>query len=414
MSTSTSTAGRLGAWATSTHPTTEDLALADRSLRDTTAAALAARGDGVLPLLRDLGPAGRWAAAAHIVDFDDLHMESTTHISAVCVAAALACDGDATDYLTGAGVMARLGVALGWGHYRDGWHITCTAGGPGAAAAASSALGLSADQTAAAMAISVASAGGVQRAFGTSAKSLQVGFAADAGVRAARLVSAGASADPLALDQWLELVGGSSELVRTDGPAVPGGLAIKIYPCCYALQRPIEAVLQITAGGRRPAADVRSVRVRTPRSSVHPLIHHRPTTGLEGKFSLEYAVAAALTDEYPGRETFSDAGVSRPALQALLRRVDVDVIEGGAGLLDGHVEVTVTYADSETVEVRLETPAGAPDRPPTPSELSRKIVDCAGDLAGKVDDLTWTDAGAFLDRELGFAANSTLSGSGAR
>lgn len=52
-----------------------------------------------------------------------------------------------------------------------------------------------------------------------------------------------------------------------DGPAVPGGLAIKIHPCCYALQRPISAVRE--TGVR--AADVLRVRVRTPAGTVQPL-----------------------------------------------------------------------------------------------------------------------------------------------
>ena len=99
------------------------------------------------------------------------------------------------------------------------------------------ALGLPAAEIATAMALAVPAAGGVQRAFGTDAKSLQVGFAVDAGIRAARLTAAGAQADPEAVDAWLSLVGGDPAAVDPSGPAVPNGLAIKLYPCCYALQR---------------------------------------------------------------------------------------------------------------------------------------------------------------------------------
>ena len=99
------------------------------------------------------------------------------------------------------------------------------------------------------MALAVPAAGGVQRAFGTDAKSLQVGFAVEAGLRAARLAAAGAQADPSALDVWLGLVGGSAHsrpsAVDPSGPTVPNGLAIKLYPCCYALQRPISALAEL-------------------------------------------------------------------------------------------------------------------------------------------------------------------------
>ncbi|MFC8721971.1 MmgE/PrpD family protein, partial [Kitasatospora sp. NPDC057198] len=185
-------AERLARWAAESTPSPEDLALAERALRDTVAVALAAREHPMAALATPLPDAARWAAVAHVLDFDDLHLPSTTHISTVCVPAVLAAGGDARAYLAGAGVMARLGTALGWAHYTSGWHATCTAGAPAAAVAAGLALGLDADGLARAIVLALPAAGGVQRAFGTDAKALQVGFAAEAGVRAARLAAAGA------------------------------------------------------------------------------------------------------------------------------------------------------------------------------------------------------------------------------
>ena len=150
-----------------------------------------------------------------MLDFDDLHMESTTHISALCVPTALATGGGARGYLAAAGVMARLGTALGWPHYSAGWHATCTAGAPACAAGAAVALGLDPGQIATAIALAIPGAGGVQRAFGTDAKSLQAGFAVDAGIRAALLAAAGAQADWSALEAWLALVGGGSGRARS-------------------------------------------------------------------------------------------------------------------------------------------------------------------------------------------------------
>ena len=203
-----SVAERLAQWAADLKPAEEDLRLADRSLADTVAVALAARSHRVTRLAARLPEGPRWAVAAHVLDFDDLHMPSTTHISAVCVPAALATGGSPTAYLAGAGVMARLGTALGWPHYSAGWHATGTAGAPASAAAAAVALGLTAGQTATALTLAVPGAGGVQLAFGTDNKALQVGFAVQAGIRAAELAADGARADPAALDQWLGLVGG--------------------------------------------------------------------------------------------------------------------------------------------------------------------------------------------------------------
>ena len=207
----TSVAVTLARWAERLEPEPGDLELADRSLRDTVAVTLAARDHRVTRLAAGLPDGARWAIAGHVLDFDDLHMPSTTHVSAVCVPTALATGGGPRAYLAAAGVMARLGTALGWPHYSAGWHATCTAGAPASAAGAAVALGLPAEKIAVAMALAVPAAGGVQRAFGTDAKSLQVGFAVDAGIRAARLAAAGAQADPEAVDAWLSLVGGGRQ-----------------------------------------------------------------------------------------------------------------------------------------------------------------------------------------------------------
>lgn len=405
----TSLALDLAHWAVDLQPTPEDLELADRSLLDTLAVTLAARDEPLVGLVADLPEAGRWAALGHVLDFDDLHMESTTHVSVVCVPTTLAMGGDARAYLAGAGVMARLGTALGWPHYARGWHATCTAGAPAAAAAAAVALGLDADATARAMALALPAAGGVQRAFGTSAKSLQVGFAADAGIRGARLAQAGASADPTAMDQWFGLLGGDLQHVSTAGPAVPGGLAIKVYPCCYALQRPISAVREML----EPAfavQDVERIRLRTGQSTVQPLIHARPQTGLEAKFSLEYSVVAALLDRYPGFGSFSDAAVARPTVATLLDRIEVVLAPGGNGLLDGDLDVEVVLRDGSVRSTTMTLPPGSPGRPATASDLRAKVEDCAGALSAELLDATWATAPALLRRLLPAPRRVALSG----
>ena len=407
-----STAETLARWACGYVPADADLELAHRSLLDTMAVTLAARDDPVTGITGVLGDAGRWSAAGHVLDFDDLHMESTAHVSAVCVPATLAVGGDARSYLAGAGVMARLGTALGWSHYASGWHATCTAGAPAAAAAASVALGLPAERTAAAIALAVPAAGGVQRAFGSSAKSLQVGFAADAGVRAARLAAAGATADPAVLDQWMHLVGGDPRRTDVSGPAVPGGLAIKLFPCCYALQRPISALRERLPAGV-DASGVTAIRVTTPESTVQPLIHHEPRTGLQGKFSLEYAVASALLDPHPGFASFTDAAVTRPEAQRLVHLVETVLTPGGDGLLSGQAEIDVESRGGRH-RATLRLPPGAPGRQPSREEMDAKMSDCGPGVPVLLNGLDWTSAAAILARELPAAPPSRADHPGER
>lgn len=390
----TSLAAELARWAADLEPTESDLELAQRSLVDTVAVAVAARNERVVGIAASLSDAACWAVAGHVLDFDDLHMESTTHVSVVCVPVVLATNGDARAYLAAAGVMARLGTALGWAHYASGWHATTTAGAPAAAVGAGIALGLNADEIATAMALSVPAAGGVQRAFGTDAKSLQVGFAADAGMRAARLAAAGATADISALDNWFELMGGDPRGLDLGGPAVPGGLALKMFPCCYALQRPISALSELARRGLNPA-EVSRIVLKTPKGTVTPLIHHRPDTGLQAKFSIEYAAATALLDSYQGFASFTDSAAQRPAARRLVDLVEVQLGEGGDWLLAGELEAEV-YVGGEVLHAHERFPPGSPQRPPTHAELSRKAADCLNGTSLVPEAIDWSNAGQIL------------------
>lgn len=407
-------AENLALWASTTQPSQTDLDLADRSLLDTVAVALAARTHEIRPVVDALETqAARWAALAHVIDFDDLHLPSTTHISTVCVPVALATAGHNGDraaraYLAGAGVMARLGTALGWSHYTAGWHTTTTSGAIAAAVVAGVAHGLNAEQLTNAIALAVPASGGVQRAFGTDAKSLQVGLAAQAGIQAAQLAGAGASADPRAVEAWMELLGGdpTHPLVTdpsSDAAMIPDGLAIKVYPACYALQRPIGA-LRETVGEPIAADQVAAIRLSTPRGTVTPLVHHQPQTGLEGKFSLEYAAATALLDPHSGFRAFGDEAVQRADAQRLVDLTEVTLTdEPGDGLLVGAVEVEVDLADGRTVTGSLDLPPGSPGKPPTAAEMEAKVLDCL-ELGGIKDvapsDITWAGAARLLSTHL--------------
>lgn len=398
----TTCASELSRWASELEPTTEDLALAERSLLDTVAVILAAVEHPIRALLDEVPEAARWTTLGHVLDFDDLHMTSTAHISVVTVPAVLAVGGDARAYLAGAGVMARLGMVLGWTHYRAGWHATCTSGAPAAAVAAGVALGLDQTQLMHAMALATPAAGGVQRAFGTDAKSLQVGFAAQAGVRAAQLVSRGATADPATLDSWLTLLGGDPARLDLTGPAVPGGLAIKQFPCCYAMQRPIAAIRSVRQ--QIKPDQVSQVTVTTPHSTLQPLIHDRPSTGLQAKFSMKYAVAVALLDAYPGFASFTDERVQRPDVQHLLDRISVQGQGGhGSGLLDGKVEIQVLLRNGDVVHTALDSPPGSPEHPLSVAALSEKAYDCVG--VDGFGDLSWTSARQLLRDQLAVGGN---------
>lgn len=127
-----------------------------------------------------------------------------------------------------------------------------------------------------------------------------------------------------------------------------------------------------------------------------PLIHHRPETGLEGKFSLEYAAAAALLDRYPGFASFSDDAVCRDAARRLVGLVETTLQPGGDWLLDGELQASIHTGNSGTHDAVLKFPPGSPARPPSEAQLSAKLADCTGGLDADWSDWTWKNAADVL------------------
>src|SRR5207245_3274250 len=112
--------------------------------------------------------------------------------------------------------------------------------------------------------------------------------------------------------------------------------------------------------------------------------------GLEGKFSLEYGIAATLLDGHPNLESFTDAAVQRPKARRLMERIHTTTTaDAGDGLLAGEIKIEVTLRSGEVLTTRLATPPGAPARPPTDEELQQK----AGTRRW-----TWSQAKTELDR----------------
>jgi len=338
--------------------------------------------------------------SGHALDYDDVSASLTGHPSVVVVPAALAMaeltgsDGAAflQGYVVGVEVMAKMGLAIGPAHYCAGWHATSTLGTVGAAAAASRVLGLDAVRTAHALAVAVSESSGSRRNFGTMTKPYHAGHAARCGVAAARLASRGMTGDLTAIEAPLGLFALLSYGEGRPAAIAPAlgrpydlasaGLSVKKYPCCFATHRAADAVLDLRAEhGLTDPDQVEAVRVTVAPGGVAPLIHDRPATGLEAKFSMQYVLAAALLDGRVGLDAFEDAAVRRPAAQALLPRVtvheDPTIAAGANPIEEGHVDVEVRLRAGATLTRRVVHPRGSPRDPLRPADLAAKFLDCA-------------------------------------
>lgn len=335
--------------------------------------------------------------AAHALDYDDVALNMRGHPSAPLLPALLALGGKLGSsgwglldaYVLGFEVECKVGRVIGEAHYALGWHATSTLGTVGAAAGCARLLELDAGQTRNALGIAASLASGLQANFGTMTKPLHAGWAAHNGVVAADLASRGfdASADVLeGSSGFLRAMTGGAAIdieaaVRGLGEpleVVDPGIGVKLYPCCYATHRSIDAALAVRGQPGFDAASIEQVVLHLSRGTLLPLIERPPESGLEAKFSMEYCVASALLDGAPGRSAFTDVAVGRADVLEMAHRVRA--IEDGPEMaypIEGWARILVRAGGGE-FEATIETPRGDPRNPLSWDELCAKFRDCAG------------------------------------
>ncbi len=332
-------------------------------------------------------------AMAHVLDYDDVLSPMRGHPSVVMFPALVAL-AEAEEkrwadvfvaFAVGLEVLARLGRAVAVDHVAKGWHSTNTLGVFGAVAACCKLLGLTSDQTVSALGLALAQAAGTRTNFGSMAKCFQAGQAAFSAVRATRLAQMGftAGADPLGDPHggFSSLYCSGESLVEAlEGlgvqplEIVTGGVDVKKYPNCYATHRAIDGVLDVRDKFGLTLCEVDRIEVRASRNAFVPLVHDRPVTALEGKFSLQYALAAALQDGRVGLSTFTDSMVLREEIQAALPKI---VVVGYADPpLPRWVEFNVVLRSGRVISHRVEALRGSAAAPLTDAELIAKFVDC--------------------------------------
>ena len=127
------------------------------------------------------------------------------------------------------------------------------------------------------------------------------------------------------------------------------------------------------------AQNLERLECRMPPGGMRVLIYPRPTTGLEGKFSMEYCVAAALCDGDVKLATFTDEAIARPEVKRLtgLVRITEDGPPARTAL-GGSALVSIQLEDGSTRSSKLaEVPRGDPQNPLSWEQLAAKFTDCA-------------------------------------
>ena len=345
----------------------------------------------------------RFAALAngisiHADDYDDTG--SALHVAAPVLPPAFAlCEAknlNGKDFMlafhVGVEVENKIGEAAAPRHEREGYHTTGTCGVFGSTAASAKLRGLNATQTAYALGVAGSESSGVRANFGSMSKSFNAGHAADCGTQAADLASLGWTAADNILESPLGFyrAGGggfnpAAIVDRLGKPwmfAAPGDL-IKRFPCGTIQQQVMDGMLRLIEKNNIKAADVERVEVGGNQSNYDTLFRHHPTTGLEGKFSMEFCMSVLLLERKATLAQFTDAYVQRSEVQDMIRRVKYYVdpefdkrAARGEPLQAVLVEesiLKVYMKDGRLLSERTVNAKGSPENPMTYEEVADKF-----------------------------------------
>ena len=332
------------------------------------------------------------AAAAHVVEQDDVHNGSVFHPAAVvfppalAVAQSLGASGAQllTACVAGYEVGIRVGEFLGRSHYRI-FHTTGTAGTLAAAAAVGHLLGLSPLQMQHAFGSAGTQSAGLWEFLRTAAdsKQLHTAHAAGAGLMSAYLALDGFTGaqdiftGPQGLAAGMSTDANPAKL--TDGLGTRWATAetsFKWHASCRHTHPAADALLQVMQQNNLQPQDIAEVTCHVHQGAIDvlgPVVS--PVTVHQSKFSMGTVLALAARFGHAGLSEF-DAHYLTDETVALRERVHM--------VLDAEVDsaypqrwigkVTVRTTDGRVLQGRVDDPKGDPGNTLSRAEITAKAL----------------------------------------
>ncbi len=280
------------------------------------------------------------AAYAHVIDMDDVHNSSITHMGAVTIPAALAVGQKyhrsgrdvlaaiAAGYETG----ARIGEAINPSAYHY-WHTTGVAGSFSSAVAAGKLMGLDAAQLRSALGSAGTQASGLWEFIndGAMSKSLHTANATLCGIRAAELSLLGFTAAQNILEGERGFLGAMT--AHSNPEALTQDLelrnykilsnSLKPYACCRHTHSAVYCVETILKERSINPADILRITDYTYQVAKDNVDNAHPATPYAFKFSVQYCIAAALLYGSLYDEVFSQAKTDTAPVRQLMDKIQV-------------------------------------------------------------------------------------------
>jgi 2-methylcitrate dehydratase PrpD len=344
--------------------------------------------------------------SSHVYDYDDTTPKNYIHPSSP-VASALFAYASANTvsgrdfvhaFILGFEAESRIGNSVYPAHYDVGWHITGTAGVFGAAVAIGKLIGLNEQQMIWAIGLAATQAAGLREMFGSMAKSLHPGRAAQNGYGSALLAQAGFTSGVHGLEGPRGFA--AVQAAKYDLSKITTGLGVdfdlrentyKPFPCGIVNHPTIDGAIQIHQE-RHPAPEsIRAVRLRVAPLVMDLCNQQNITRGLQGKFSVYHGAAIGLVRGKAGIREYTDEAVNDPAIKRV--RESATAV-GDASLTEDQANIEVELASGEKISRFIEKSLGNINRPLTNQQLDDKFRDQAvlalpADRVERVIELCW-------------------------
>ncbi|HEY7163455.1 MAG TPA: MmgE/PrpD family protein [Candidatus Binatia bacterium] len=264
-----------------------------------------------------------------------------------------------------------------------GFHSTPVWGSIGATIACASLLKLDPAKITAALGIAASAAGGIHRQQGSMVKPFHAAHAARTGVEAALLAQSGFTADAAIIEaprgfcdtffgpgncNYEKMIENIGRPWFVESP----GLGLKLHPCSAPQFLAADAALQLKREYRINFADITKIEVGIPPMRYQRHYHPEVTTGLRGKFAINYVVALCFLDGKLDIETFTDKRANEAVVQAALKKVNVtrdeSIPEPGP-----YCPVAVELKNGTRYEHTARVAKGDPRNPMTREEVLQKF-----------------------------------------
>ena len=327
--------------------------------------------------------------SSHVYDFDDTtpknYVHPTSPVASALFAFASANRVSGRDFMEafilGFEAESRIANAVYPAHYDVGWHITGTAGVFGAATAIGKLLKLPEQQMIWDIGLAATQAAGLREMFGSMAKALHPGRAAQNGYGAALLAQAGFTAGEHGLEGPRGFA--AVQAAKYDLSKITTRLGTdfdlrantyKPFPCGIVNHPTIDGCIQLHGEHHIDPAKIAAVRLRVA-PLVMDLCNQRGITkGLQGKFSVYHGAAIGLVRGKAGIQEYTDETVNDPTVRRVRELVSA---VGDPSITEDQARIEVQLASGETLARFVEQSLGNVHRPMSDKQLEYKFRDQA-------------------------------------